>query len=491
MQAVNDKIKTKNLDKCFIGGEWRRSTGSDYLSVINPSTEQPIFDVVSATNKDVDAAVAAARHAFDHGPWPRMSPADRAKYLLELAKLLRARSGELAHAWTEQVGVLYAMSNGSREYAIGMIDKYVEAGAALSFAEQKPRPQGAGYLVREPVGVVAAIAPWNAPLVTMLNKIVPALLAGCTVIMKPAPQTPVEAYVIAECAAAAGIPPGVVNLITADRDVSDYLVGRPDVDKVSFTGSLAAGKRIASVCGERIARVTLELGGKSAAIVLDDYDLAAAAKSLASGICMLSGQNCAALTRVIVGRGRHNAFTDLLVKELKAVVVGDPYAPTTQVGPLAMKRQLDQVLSYIAKGKGEGAELVHGGRRPGGLDVGYFVEPTVFANVKNSMTIAQDEIFGPVIGVIPCDDEADAVRIANDSIFGLAGAVFTNDADRAYRVARQMRTGTVAQNGPFADFSIGFGGFKQSGLGREGGLAGILPYLENKTLLLSAAPKVL
>ena len=486
---TSDKIDTSNFGKIFIDSNWVNSSGNASGAVINPYTEKPIFDVISATEKDVDAAIASARYGFDQGPWPRMPATDRAKFVVELANCLRTRAESFAYAWTEQVGVLFSMSQVSPQYSIRTIERYVEAFRELPLIEQKPRATGAGFLVREPVGVVAAIAPWNAPLATMLNKIIPAMLAGCTVIMKPAPQTPAEAFIIAECAKEIGLPPGVLNLVPADREVSDYLVRSRNVDKVSFTGSLGAGRRIASVCGERIARVTLELGGKSAAIILDDYDLVSAANSLSSGICMLSGQNCAALTRVIISRRRHDEFVEELTKQMRGILIGDPYRKTTQLGPLAMKRQQNQVLSFIEKGKSEGAELILGGNKPSGIDTGFFVEPTIFANVDPSMTIAREEIFGPVISVLPSEDTDDSVRIANDSNFGLAGSVYTNDLDSAYRIARKIRSGTFAQNGPLADFSIGFGGFKESGLGREGGISGILSYLESKTLLLSGVPE--
>ncbi len=484
-------IDSSTFGKFFIDGEWVDPSTDRMLEIVSPTTENVVFRVAEAVDADIDRAVAAARVAFDTGPWPRLSPAQRAEHLRELARLLRTRKDELAAAWTEQVGVIFSMAKTAPEYGISALDTYADIGSSFEFVEKRPAAFATGMLAREPVGVVAAIAPWNAPLVTMLNKIAPALLAGCTVVMKPAPQTPIEAHIIAECAAAAGFPPGVVNLVTAERDASDYLVRRPAVDKVSFTGSLAAGKRIASVCGERIARVTLELGGKSAAIILDDYDLGEAANSLGPGLCMLSGQNCAALTRVIISKKRHDELVDLLVEQLQQVKVGDPYDLETQVGPLAMKRQLERVEAYIAKGQAEGARLACGGGRPSGLERGYFIEPTVFANVDNAMDIAREEIFGPVICVISCEDEEDAIRIANDSPFGLAGAVYTRDVDRAYRVARRMRTGTVGQNGPLADFSIAFGGFKQSGLGREGGVEGLMPYLETKTILLSQQPSTI
>jgi aldehyde dehydrogenase (NAD+) len=331
--------------------------------------------------------------------------------------------------------------------------------------------------------VVAAIAPWNAPYAIMTQKIAPALVAGCTVIMKPAPETPLEAYIIAECAEEAGLPPGVLNLVPAHREASDHLVRNPGVDKVGFTGSTAAGRRIASVCGERIARVTLELGGKSAALVLDDFPVDQAAAILTGTICTMTGQVCATLSRVIVSRHRHDELAAAIVEAMGRIRVGDPNDPASQMGPLAMRRQLERVEGYVQKGIEQGAKLACGGRRPPHLPKGFYFEPTLFTNVDNRMVIAQEEIFGPVISLIACEDEADAIRIANDSIYGLNGAVFTPDADKAYRVARQLRTGCVGQNGLRMDFMAPYGGFKQSGIGREGGPENFLAYTETKTIL--------
>jgi aldehyde dehydrogenase (NAD+) len=482
-------IDATHFRKLYIGGAWVAPSTDQLLDVVSPVSEEVVFQVAEAVSADVDTAVAAARTAFDDGPWPHLTPLERAAYWEKFATVLRSRAKDFAVAWTESTGVTAGMARMSPEYSIGALDRSVAQASTFAFIEKHPTGSGMGLLVREPVGVVATIAPWNAPLATMLTKIAPALLAGCTVVMKPAPQTPIEAYIIAECAAEAGLPPGVLNLITAERDASDHLVRHPGVDKVSFTGSLATGQRIATVCGERIARVTLELGGKSAAIILDDYDLEKAAASLVSGICVLSGQNCAGLTRVIVSRDRHDALVKHLVAAMQAVTIGNPYDPTVKLGPLTMKQQLEKVEGYIAKGLAEGATLATGGKRPAHIARGYYIEPTVFANVDNAMTIAQEEIFGPVLCVIPCDGEADAIRIANDSPFGLAGAVYTNDTNATYRIARQLRTGTVGQSAPSASFAIAFGGFKQSGLGREGGTEGLLPYLEAKTILLPKEPE--
>lgn len=481
---------SSNFDKFFIGGEWVNPSTKRRMAVVSPATESVVLEVAEGANADIDMAVIAARNAFDHGPWPSLNPIARAPYVTELARLLRERSDELIDAWVAQIGAPAEFAKMAIPMAISALDRAVEQASTFKFVQRhEPSIAGAGYLAYEPVGVVAAIVPWNAPLAAMLNKIGSALVAGCSLIMKPAPQTPIEAYVIAECAAEAGFPDGVVNLVTADRDVSEYLVQQKGVDKVAFTGSVAAGRRIASACGERIGRVTLELGGKSAAIVLDDYDLEAAATVLGSAVCRLSGQNCAALTRVIVSEGRHDELVAYLAKYLGSMKVGSPHDAEANVGPVAMKRQLEQIEGYVAAGVKEGAELVLGGKRATSMHRGYYFEPTLFANVRSDMTIAQEEIFGPVLSVLPCKDEDDAVRIANDSNYGLAGAVFTTDVDKAYAISRKVRTGTMAQNAPLVDFGIAFGGFKESGFGREGGVFGLTSYLEAKTVLLSEVPE--
>jgi aldehyde dehydrogenase (NAD+) len=335
---------------------------------------------------------------------------------------------------------------------------------------------------------VAAIIPWNGPSINIAWKVAPALLAGCTVVLKPAPEAPAAAYVFAEICEKIGLPAGVVNVLTAEREVSELLVRNPGVDKVSFTGSTAAGRRIGSICGERVARCTLELGGKSAAVILDDYDVGMAATTISKMAGFLTGQSCASLTRIVVTRRRHDALLDALSASFGALKVGDPFDPATQMGPLAMRRQRDRVEHYIEKGRAEGATLATGGGRPRHLSRGFYIEPTVFGNVENHSTIGREEIFGPVLSVIPADNEANAIDIANDTIYGLNASVFTNDIDRAYAVARRLRSGTVGHNSFRTDFTIAFGGFKQSGVGREGGTEGLLSFLETKTVILDAMP---
>jgi acyl-CoA reductase-like NAD-dependent aldehyde dehydrogenase len=482
----------RNPGKFFIGGEWVAPSSDETISVVTPSTEEVFVTVAAAQEADINRAVAAARDAFDNGPWPRMSPAERAGYMRAFAEKMRERSPGLTTIWTAEMGVTHQVAapwvpgiSSGFDYYAGLADSFqwVERHEALH------SPGSAiGLLAHEPVGVVGAIVPWNGPLVLATYKIAPALIAGCTVVLKSSPETPGEGLVLAEIAAEVGLPKGVLNVVTAEREASEALVRHPGVDKITFTGSTAVGKRIASICGERIARCTLELGGKSAAIILDDADIAAAAEMLSQGVRVLTGQVCSSLTRYVVSRDRHDDFVDAVSAAFGRIKVGDPFDEATEMGPLAMKRQRDRVEGYIEIGKSEGARIATGGKRPSHLNRGYFIEPTVFCNVDNSMKIAREEIFGPVVSVIKADDEAHAIAIANDSDFGLNASVFTADANRAYSVARQLRSGTVGHNAFRSDLSIAFGGFKQSGIGREGGIEGLRPYLESKTIILNEVP---
>ncbi|MBL8546447.1 MAG: aldehyde dehydrogenase [Hyphomonadaceae bacterium] len=487
---ATNAVPLQHPNRFYINGAWVKPSTDAEIEVISPATEQLYFRVASAQVADVNSAVAAAREAFDNGPWPRMSHKDRAGYMIALADELNKRAPDIASIWPNEMGILYSMSSAYSPGAGGFFRYYASLAESFPFEEEHKTVTGAklGLLVREPVGVVGAIIPWNGPIMIAAFKVAPALLAGCTVVLKASPEAPGHALLLAEAAAAAGLPPGVLNVVTADREASEALVRNPDIDKIAFTGSSATGRRIASIMGERIGRYTLELGGKSAAIVLDDCDVERAAKTLAERGCDMTGQVCAALTRIIVLRDRQQQLTDALAAAFAKVKVGDPFAADTQMGPVATRRQRDRVESYIAKGREEGYKVVAGGGRPKHLDRGFFVEPTVFANVDNRSTIAQEEIFGPVLAVIPADDEEHAIKLANDSIFGLNGAVFTDDPDRAYRVARRLRTGTVGQSGHLTDFTIAFGGFKQSGVGREGGVEGLHPFLETKTIILRERP---
>ena len=484
------RVPLRHADRFFIDGEWVTPSSHATFDVIDSGTEQVYFQVPEAQAADIDRAVVAARRAFDEGPWPRMSHTDRAGFLKGIAAGLRERAEDIGQIWPRESGALYLIAHHSAAGTAAGFDYYAGLAETFPFEEQAQPTMGEfGLLVREPVGVVGAIIPWNAPIGLITYKLAPALLAGCTVVLKCSPEAPGDAYVVAEIAEAIGLPAGVLNVVTADREVSELLVRDARVDKITFTGSTVAGRRIASICGERIARCTLELGGKSAALILDDMNLQEAAQTLARAECMLSGQVCSSLTRIVVTRQRHDELVDALASAFSQVRVGDPFDPATHMGPLVSSRQRDRVEGYIATGKEQGATLVTGGGRPKDLDRGYYVEPTLFANVDNASTIAQEEIFGPVLSVIPADDEDQVVATANDTIYGLNASVFTHDVDRARQVARQLRSGTVGHNAFRTDFGIAFGGFKQSGIGREGGTEGLLPFLETKTVILDGVPK--
>src|SRR3954471_23417057 len=476
---------TTTYDELLIGGQWAKPSGGQRIEVRSPATLDVVGSVPEALEADVDAAVAAARQAFDHGAWPQTPPAERAAVLKRFAELLTSRIDEVSGIITSEMGAPSAtvqmMMWTPAQAVLGVYD-----GLAESFPWEETRHGlfGESRVRREPVGVVAAIIPWNVPLFIAINKLIPALLAGCTVILKPAPETPIDALWLGGLFAEAGLPEGVLSVLPADREVSEYLVTHPGVDKVSFTGSTAAGRKVGALATERLKRVSLELGGKSAAIILDDVDVPSMAGMLAFSGLMNSGQACVAQTRILAPRGRYDEVTEAIAAAASAMTVGDPLDPATQLGPLVAERQRDRVESYIEKGKAEGARLVTGGGRPAGLDVGWYVEPTVFADVDNKMTIAQEEIFGPVLSVIPYDTVEQAVRIANDSDYGLSGSVWTGDPQSGVDVARRVRTGTYGVNGMGMDFSSPFGGFKDSGLGRELGPEGLAEYLESKTIVL-------
>jgi aldehyde dehydrogenase (NAD+) len=474
-------------DHFYIDGEWRPASSLTSSEVIDPTTESVLFRVGLAQPEDMDLAIGAARQAFDRGPWPRMTHAQRAVYLRLLADALELRAPDVANIWTKQVGMLHSVSSGSARRVANGFRLYADLAESFPWIERHvpSGPDPVGLLVREPVGVCGAIIPWNAPIVMIVYKLAPALLAGCTVVVKMSPESPGEGFVLAQILDAVGMPRGVVNVVTADRDVSELLVRDPRVDKITFTGSTAVGRRIGSIMSERIGRYSLELGGKSPAVVLDDADVGLAARTMTTIVSSICGQGCATLTRAVATPGVYDDLVDALASEFGLLRVGDPFQPDVTLGPVAMERQLNRVRDYISVGLAEGAKLVTGGSRPEGLERGYFIEPTVFASVENSFRIAQEEIFGPVLAVIRADDEQHAVEIANDSIYGLNASVFTRDPERAYSIARQLQSGSVAHNGFITDFGIGFGGFKQSGIGREGGREGLLPFLEAKTIVLN------
>jgi betaine-aldehyde dehydrogenase len=481
----------QSYDRLWIGGEWEKPSSGATLEVVSPFTEQAVGRVPEAKEADVDKAVAAARKAFDEGPWPRLSASERADVMGKLQGALQSRAGDLASTITAEMGSPITFSHMGQVLAANMVlAYYVKLAREYPFEEVRAGMLGPALVRQEPVGVVAGIVPWNVPLFVTMLKLAPALASGSTIVIKPAPETPLDSYLLAQALEEAGVPKGVVNIVPAGREVGEHLVTHPGIDKVAFTGSTAAGRKIAAACGERLRRVTLELGGKSAAILLDDVNVGAAIPALLPACIMNNGQACVAQTRILAPKSRYKEVVDAFAAAFGALKVGDPMDPTTAIGPLVADRQRERVLGYMDAGKKEGARVVVGGGRPKGFDKGYFVEPTLFADVRNDMKIAREEIFGPVISILPYEGDDEAVRIANDSDYGLSGSVWSGDTERGLGVARRVRTGNYGVNGFGMEFSAPFGGFKSSGVGRELGPEGLRAYLEPKTIHLPAGSEV-
>ncbi|WP_329598707.1 aldehyde dehydrogenase [Streptomyces pseudovenezuelae] len=471
----------------FIGGELTDPLGEDVIEVISPHTQEVIGRVPHASRADVDAAVAAARTAFDGGPWPRMSLDERIEVVTRIKDAIAIRHEEIARVISSENGSPYSWSVLAQALGAMMVwDSAITVARNFTYEERRDGVLGRILVRREPVGVVAAVVPWNVPQFVAAAKLAPALLTGCTVVLKPSPESPLDAYILAEITKEAGLPEGVLSILPADREVSEYLVGHPGIDKVSFTGSVGAGKRVMEVAARNLTRVTLELGGKSAAVVLPDADVEAAVAGILPSAWMNNGQACVAQTRILLPRSRYDEFAEALAAAASALVVGDPLDPATQVGPLVAERQQRRNLDYIRIGQEEGAKILTGGGRPAGLDRGWYVEPTLFGDVDNSMRIAREEIFGPVICLLPYGDESEAVKIANDSDYGLSGSVWTADVERGIEVAKQVRTGTYNVNTFSLDMLGPFGGYKNSGVGREFGPEGYGEYLEHKMIHLPA-----
>ncbi|TPG36479.1 aldehyde dehydrogenase [Mycolicibacterium hodleri] len=482
-----DTTNSIDYGQLYIGGAWSAPAGTDVIEVRSPITEERIGVVPRGNEADVDAAVAAARAAFDDpegwGNWPA---ARRAEILERFAAELEARGEETARRVTLQNGMPIWLAQQFEAGFPPLLLRYYSGLVTAADGEEIRQGMlgGTALVSKQPVGVVAAIVPWNVPQAITFLKLAPALAAGCTIVLKPAEETVLDAFLVAEAAAAAGLPPGVLNVVPGGREVGAYLVEHPGVDKVSFTGSTAAGRWIAEACGRLLRPVTLELGGKSAAVVLDDVDLAASMEAFFGATLLNNGQICWLNTRILAPRSRYGEIVDAISDLAKSLTIGDPLDPNTKIGPLVSERQRERVEGYIAKGKSEGGRITAGGTRPAGFDRGWFLEPTIFADVDNSATISREEIFGPVLSVIPYADDAEAVAIANDSIYGLGGSVWSSDPDRAANIARRVRSGTVGVNHYVNDPVAPFGGIKQSGLGRELGPEGLSPFQVHKTIYL-------
>ncbi len=455
-----------DFDRLLVGSRWVDPATKDRFEIYAPANGEPVGSAPQAAPADIDRAVSAARRAFDDGPWPHLPAAQRIAALTPIRERLESLVAELDVLATRENGVpISVMATMS---AVAVFDWYLAEAARREESEQRTGAFGTrGTIYREPVGVVAGIVPWNGPLLQAVGKLVPALLSGCTAVLKPAPETPLSSLLLAGLFADAALPDGVVSILPGDRDTGRHLVSHPGVDAVAFTGSTAAGRLIAEETGRALKRVTLELGGKSAAVVLDDADPAATATLVALGCMAYSGQACAALTRALIPAARYDEFAAAIDAAVAAMPVGDPLDPATVIGPLVAERQMRRVLDYIESGIQAGATPLRGGGRLADRPEGWFVEPTIFTGVDNAMRIAQEEIFGPVLCLIPYDTEAGAIRMANDSPYGLSGAVFSSDDERATRVARALRTGSVGINALAGDVGLPFGGFKCSGIGRE------------------------
>jgi aldehyde dehydrogenase (NAD+) len=469
----------------LIDGKWERPTDGGVLEVVCPSTEEVIGRVPVCNAADVHTAVTAARRAFDRGDWARRSGAERGEVLRRAIALLEPKVDEIAHAVTSELGQPIRVSSTGVPRSLNTA-RYFVGLAEQSPAEEIRRGSTVAAVVKEPVGVVAAIAAWNGPFGLANSKIFPALAAGCSVVFKPAPETPLDIFYIAEALTEAGVPDGVFNLVIGGRETGEALVGHRDVNHVTFTGSTATGRSIGEVCGRDFKRVQLELGGKSAAIVLEDADLEKTLAGLLVNCFLINGQVCALDSRVLVPESRAQEFTDAFVAMVASLQVGDPADPATIVGPLVAERQRTRVEGYIRRGIEEGAKVLIGGGRPAAQSSGWYVEPTVFADVEQDMTIAQEEIFGPVISIIKYEDEADAIAIANNSEYGLAGSIWTEDIERALRISAQIDTGTMAINTFGCQLSTPFGGTKSSGMGSEMGPESIDAYVQYQSVLLPA-----
>jgi len=468
----------------YIGGRWVAPAQGGVLDVISPSTEQVIGHAPLASVADIDGAVAAAREAFDSGPWPRTSPEARAEALASMAAYLTERARPLAELNVDEAGVPITFAHARELGAVAVFNYFVGLTRSFPFREVRRGAMAPALVVREPAGVVAAVVPFNGPIMSAAAKIAPALAAGCPIVFKPAPETPLDAFVLAEAAEAAGVPPGVVNVLPGDATVGAALVTHPGVDRVVFTGSTLAGQAISKACAGSFKRLTLELGGKAAAVLLDDAPIEASIASILPMSYFNSGQACIALSRILAPRARYDEVVEAAVEATRAMTVGDPRDPATVLGPVISARHRARIEGMIEQAQRDGSRIAFGGGRPSQPERGWYVEPTVFRDVRNEGYIAQNEVFGPVLAIIAHDGDEDAVALSNATPYGLSGAVFTPDLERALAFAERVKVGTFGVNGYMLDFSLPFGGRKQSGIGREFGIEGLAEHTEVKAIAL-------
>jgi aldehyde dehydrogenase (NAD+) len=473
-------------DKLFIGGDWVLPEIDERIDVINPSTEAVIGHAPRASGADVDRAVAAARDAFDHGPWRQTTPDERADALAGIAAYLTEHARPLAELNIDEAGVPITYAYARELGPVAVFNYYVNLTRQFAFREVRQGAAAPAIVVREPIGVVGAVVPFNGPIMSAAAKIAPALAAGCTIVFKPADETPLDAFVLADAVEAAGLPPGVVNIVPGDGAVGQAIVTHPGVDRVLFTGSTTTGQAISQACAGTFKRLTLELGGKAAAVLLDDAPTEASIASILPMSYFNSGQACIALTRILAPRSRYREVVDAVVEATRKMTVGDPRDPATILGPVISEAHRERIEGMMARARREGASVATGGSRPTHLPTGWYVEPTVFHDVDNASYIAQNEVFGPVVAVIAHDGDDDAVALSNATRYGLSGAVFSPDLDRAVAFAERIKVGTFGINGYMLDFSLPFGGCKQSGIGREFGIEGLAENTELKAIALPA-----
>jgi aldehyde dehydrogenase (NAD+) len=474
----------------FISNEWRPASTGEYITVVDPATEQPVGKAAAASKEDIDAAVAAARDAFDNGPWPAMTIQERAAALVRFAEEMEKDTEAITEVTVQESGLTVGACRGGAKTLPGVMRYYASLAASFPLLEIRKGLSGVtARIEKRPIGVVAAIIPWNSPLGMTAFKLPQALLTGNTVIMKPSEDTPISAGYVGDAWLRAGLPTGVLNIVTALPEASQYLVSHPGVDKITFTGSTAVGRAIAAAAAPTLKQLTLELGGKSPAVVLDDASVERVVETMVPAMTNNNGEVCTMPSRLIVPESRKDEIVDAMVSALREVSVGDPADPKTEVGPMVSRKHYERVMGYLQSAVDEGGKFAIGGGRPEGLDTGYYVAPTIITDVGPDAKVAQEEIFGPVLTVLTYHDEDEALRIANDVEFGLSGAVYSTDQDRALEMARKIRSGTVSlNNGLTMDIGVPFGGVKQSGYGRELGPEGLEAYLETRTIFIDGEP---